>query len=172
MGSHPGCRWVHSGAHYGFVGVRWVHLGPHLGSSGSVGFIQALRLGPWVRSGWLGSFIRGMVVVRFIWVRCVKSGAPLCSLGSLRRVVGFIRVQSGASRMLSGSFWLAGYIRALLGGRRVHSVLFSSLGRVRGVVGFNRACHEGLVGWFRLFGVALAVVVIFQVCWVLARPAG
>ena len=92
----------------GFIGF---HLGEARGWSCSfwcVGFVRAHPGGRRVHFGSLCSFERVLGVVRFIRVRCVRSGAPWGSLGS---IVGAL--------VLSGSFGFVVFIQARRGSNRV-----------------------------------------------------
>ena len=97
-------RWVHPGSldSLGFalaIRIHWVHSGwrwDTLGSSGVVGFTQARPGVRWVVPGSLNSLgfalgssgVVGLIplaveVVGYIRGRCVRSGSPFGSLGSL-----------------------------------------------------------------------------------------
>ena len=116
--SAPGCRWVHSGATcvsigsfgprlgmVGFICVRWVHSGESLGSLCSfvcaLGADEFIWARPWGRRVHFGSFQRALAVV--------------CSFVRALVVVGFIRVRNILSGALLGSwcaFGMVAYIRA------------------------------------------------------------
>ena len=155
----PGGRWDHPGSLDSLaLALSWMSLGV-------VWFTRARPVGCWVHPLSLGSlacalgivgFIRGHCVhyslgdVLFIWNRCVRSSAPLGSLGS-SGVLGFIRARSGGPGVHSRtSLWSSlGSLARTLGivgfswGRWVHSrTPCGSLGS-SGVVEFSRACPGG-----------------------------
>ena len=143
-----GCRTVHSVEPWwslGSFGAPW-------GSSGSfgfVGFILVRHGGGWVHSGSLGSFSRALVVVRFIRVRCIYSGARCGSSCSFR----FVAFSLAHGRVNSSSFWhilgVVGFIRLTCvhsGVTWIHSCSLSSYGRALVVVGFSRILSGALCG--------------------------
>ena len=168
---------------------RSVHSGAHLGSFGIVGFIREWPARGYVHFCWLGSFggVQGVDVFILarpwgrsvhlsvplgLWVhsgallcRCVISGVPCQSLGSLwfvafiraRRIhlgtflraptvvgfigmVGFIRARPGGGSVYLSTLWRSsvsfGFVGFIRARRGGHRVHFGSFGRALGIVGF------------------------------------
>ena len=112
-----------------------------------------------------------MVVVRFICVRCDKSGAPWLSLVSFGRalsVSGFIRVHWGHSGSFRHGQCVVGFIRARSVYFRFHSGLLRSIGCAQGSAGslwFVEFIRASPCVSLRSFGCALRVVGFIRVYW-------